>query len=1049
MAKIDLNIIDRGTQGTEWFADNNSISADSLSKVVEQKTDNPGALNSLPTPFARFYVAKEAFRRVAEEAKHPGESQFEAGFAYRQMVSDCLDVLELLFNLKFHRNSWKGEDIVIREWERKTKMDDLRKSVPVLYNSLNTYFSSDIKEEKLYFVIYKEDGKEYLLACSSPMTLFVTPPDMDKSRVDNNGVLDSKFEGESYNRLHIVSKSGREYFRDIRLFEERGADFKNYVYSVLFGGANVDDRFREMQDYVKSFKDDPDIRSDYEIKTVPVLTEYNNDLIINGISLCSNEAVDINDLFAESIMKVPYRLSDKDVVGFSSVRGDSKRSYDFLMPLKPQVLAFFDGVPDCECHIKNDEDVVVTLKYNGEEYTREYETNGSGLNGKIYDLKLAKQNFDMGLFPNILSEVDAENNYFKVLMAISDLDNEAPQLTIDKVSLSFYKRNSDGVTLIKEEVPNQQFDYGVRKPVVRTRTNNAQDRQYVKYESKFYEVFNSAFDAIELNILGHHALIIPKWRHSKRSNASFRYAVDLGTSNTFVARCEVGQNNLPELFDIKEPMVSYLHAESKDEQISITSRIEDSIFEEGRKAFVTEFVPPIIDKKKYKFPIRTALCHVKNNTDSPTLFDNHNIAFFYEKEMETNKQEILTDIKWESNEGRLSIFVRELLVMIKADVLQRNGDLDCTELIWFRPLTFPGNISQMYEEVWKKEPQLVMNVGGDKVKCYTESEAPYYYFKKKGVIINSEAATVIDIGGGSTDFVYFEDNKPILANSVHFGCDVLWNNGSAEFENMRENGIYNHYVGTIDFKTPHLKEINDGLVADKKTTTRDIINFWIDNAEDCGITRSLSMDFKPVFVYHLTSILFYMANMYKVQDLKCPRTIIFSGNGSKYIDKYISPKEQVLKEIIDLILGKVFGESDVHIELPTERKESTCYGGLYREAEDKEARDCYYQGTGNKTYKNVGEIIDDYDSIKSSLGKKYKELLDTYREVLAMLKHDRILDNSVKIEPYIEEAKTNLMERLDSDFVKEVKEKFSREDTYYGSIFFLPIIDKVFELTKV
>ena len=71
MSKIDLNIIDRGTTGTDWVAENTGISAESLSKVVEQKTDNAGALNSLPTPFARFYVTKEAFRRVADEIRNP------------------------------------------------------------------------------------------------------------------------------------------------------------------------------------------------------------------------------------------------------------------------------------------------------------------------------------------------------------------------------------------------------------------------------------------------------------------------------------------------------------------------------------------------------------------------------------------------------------------------------------------------------------------------------------------------------------------------------------------------------------------------------------------------------------------------------------------------------------------------------------------------------------------------------------------------------------------------------------------------------------------
>lgn len=56
MASIDLNIIDRGVQGTEWTPQNTGIQASQLDKIKEYKTDNSGALNSLPTPFARFLL---------------------------------------------------------------------------------------------------------------------------------------------------------------------------------------------------------------------------------------------------------------------------------------------------------------------------------------------------------------------------------------------------------------------------------------------------------------------------------------------------------------------------------------------------------------------------------------------------------------------------------------------------------------------------------------------------------------------------------------------------------------------------------------------------------------------------------------------------------------------------------------------------------------------------------------------------------------------------------------------------------------------------------
>ena len=133
MARIDLSIVDRGTSGTAWTKEDVALTAEHLDDVMEQKTDNSGALNSLPTPFARFFVAREAFRRTMEEHIN---SKKEAGFAYRQMVSDILDVYELLYYLTYHRNNtWKnGEKLEIREWDSATNLAYIKNKMPILYN---------------------------------------------------------------------------------------------------------------------------------------------------------------------------------------------------------------------------------------------------------------------------------------------------------------------------------------------------------------------------------------------------------------------------------------------------------------------------------------------------------------------------------------------------------------------------------------------------------------------------------------------------------------------------------------------------------------------------------------------------------------------------------------------------------------------------------------------------------------------------------------------------------------------------------------------------
>ena len=350
MSRIDLNIVDRGIQGSNWIAEDTGLTPEHLDAVLEQKTDNSGALNSLPTPFARFFVAKEAFRRAMEEHI---SSKKEAGFAYRQMVSDILDVYELLFNLKYHvNNSWKsGEKVELREWNAAENLAYLKAKMPVLYNAINEYYSTDIREEKLYFLVYTEDGHDKLLACTSPLTGFVTPPDMDKSLKKQDASIHTVFAGVQYDNLHIRRKSGGEYFREIKMFEERDKDFKNYMYR-LFGSDDIDPRFKTIKEYIRSFKNDEEIRNDYKQNLVGIKTDQNDDLIVNGLVIKSSDEIDIDSYFNPTLIKVPYRIDRKRFASIEYQNDIKERDYDYLMPFKPEIVNLFDGKDiDADLHI--------------------------------------------------------------------------------------------------------------------------------------------------------------------------------------------------------------------------------------------------------------------------------------------------------------------------------------------------------------------------------------------------------------------------------------------------------------------------------------------------------------------------------------------------------------------------------------------------------------------------------------------------------------------------------------------------------------------------
>jgi len=1063
MSSIDLNIIQKGAASDfNWTAEPGRITAADLGSIGEQRTDNGGALNALPTPFARFHIFKEAFRRVLEEKNNPTK---QAGRAYERLVSNCLDVFELLYNKNYHENLWQGNDIkiVIKEWNYSNDLATLKNSVPILGTAIESYFKDDLGENKLFFIILEQEGKEYLLATSSPFTGFVTPPDLDLKEVADNEKGGSAkkmiFAGTNYQTFKPISReSTGKYFKDIQLFDKRPADFKNYMYHCLFGnGENLDAKYNELRDYIQSFKSDSEIKSNWEANSLSkIFSDNNNCMEINGISIMTNKGLKSLNYFSEAIIKVPYRLSSGKFQTMEFVNEDPNRNrdYDYLIPLSSQAFEVIGkGDLTAICQEKN-KAVEVTFKHNGEEFKKTYRLETAAVKsgeGVIVSLDTAKVNFDFALFPNALSAKAEENNYFKILVSAFD-GNDRKTFTVDDVNLDFY-RDYDGKYQLIETAVDNSFEYGIRPAFVRSQQGES------VCGSKFYEVFNTNFDAIFARVAiegkDYSFVLFPIWNKVEQSNKVFEYAIDFGTSNTYISRREKGEMKEPQQLSMDEPIVSYLHDKTGSSQQNPVLCWENNTPDVFKTAFKTEFVPPFIDGKVYRFPIRTALCFSGEDSSKLSLFDNSNIAFFYEKSTPAENQRIITNIKWSSDEKCLRVFIRELLLIIKADILQEHGVLAKTGVIWFRPLSFKERERVTFEKIWAEESKYILNIESPKeqIKCYTESEAPYYYFNAKDEYKSVESVAIVDIGGGSTDFVYFQKGEPEIANSVHFGCDVMWGNAFDKMTNSRKNGIFNKYKETIRFETEPLKSLNSLMVSNDDSTTQDIINFWISNNAETGIADKLRNDFAFAFAYHFTATIYYLASMLKAKEFGYPRTITFSGNGSRYIDQYITSNEPLLTNITHLVMSRVFGTeiSDIQLVLPEIRKESTCYGGLYHKEGTLQPKPVVYYGDGSKDEcENVRELKTKYKAeIKSNVIEQVEEMNKVYKEVLDLLIKEGCVEGKlIKDDEILQLVNSDIADVLDSKFQTEITDVYSEEEKYNDTLFFIPVTNALLQLTN-
>lgn len=1061
MSSIDLNIVDRGLDGQQWTHERGKITVGDLDRVTEQRVDSSGALNSLPTPFARFFIFKEAFRRLTEERKNPNK---EAGTAYQQLVSDCLDVFEILFESKYHKNQWEGKkEIIVKEWNPQNDLTRLAKDVPILGESIKSYYKNDIHLDKLYFIIYKdENGKEFLLGTSSPFTGFITPPNLDKK--ESKGTKQEiSFFGRQYNDLKIPRKSltGRDksyYFRETLLFENRSTEFRNYIHSLIEANSQSDD-LKYIREYIKSFSSDGEINPNAQqnLKLRPIQSLEGNDLVINGLEIQSNNDISTCKIFADHIVRLPYKISSDN---FYLPQGD--RKCDYLLPFTKEALQLLplENIHSATSikEVSNGAKVEFSLQIEDKEYKQTYEKESpSSGHGRIIDLKQPYNvNLELGIFPNIKSSDQSNNNYFKVMLVTRDNDSK-DRFDIEKTNCRFYRKNKNGYQEI-EETNGSSYTYGVYSPIIRSKQNKES-----ACSSKFYEIFKTDFSAIEMQLSIENGIfsgfIFPKFKNEKKSDNAVTYAIDFGTSNTYISKRENGANMHPIQLKMNETMMSMLHEKKSHNQKQDIYLWEDMPFKEAEDYFRSEFVPPYIDGDIYKFPLRTAMCCSTSNSKDEKLFSTHNIAFSYGKRRIVGNNEVITSLKWdESRNKEARLFIRELLLLVKCDALLNDVDANNISLIWFSPLSLKNNVKTTFEDIWKDEAGKI-GISEDKIWNYSESEAPYHYYHAQDKFNAIESVALIDIGGGSTDIVCFENGKPKFANSIHFGCDLIWGNGFSKFSDDKENGIYKYYKEKIFFDDKRIQEINNEMInSNSPYSSAEIINFWISNNEktkikekDIRFTQSLKTECKPIFIYHYAAIIYYLGNLIKSQKLTCPRALAFSGNGSYYIDRIISSNEVTITEITKEILKKIFGQDikEIQIILPSSRKESTCYGGLYRNRNAENPKTIIYQGAKSYCDNNINEIQKAFTN-----GNMRKDILENvnnfskcYKEILSMVLEK---ENITTIDTnYINDILSQGIEdALERNYTNNIENR-SNNAIFNQSLFFFPIIDKLKDLANI
>lgn len=979
-------------------------------------------ITSIPSPFARIDLVKNAFREVCEGKSLDGQTIFH------KMVSDAFDIGEIFFNIDRFSNK-----VEIITWNPGNCIQEMLNSDSdghkYLGNALQKYLESDAKAynfgsmQNIYILNYKNGKNELnVIGATSPATLFF-------SNANNLSYLSEELSFEkdkpfdaNYNPLY---KRDAQYIKALFLYRKCFPNFAS-VFPEL--NDYFEKTFQNLSSELRQEIRDLNANDTGNYGTISVNQGAQNDIVevlgqklfkLNGTTSIENSDflidstkcedqilvlpidrgntysdlvyvterwgdqkfakpydnrdiaertlpsrgdkqpyLTISDFLEPQIIRVPYLLNEEEFFTAHNRRNGEEAT--FLLPLKPLFFKYFSADDIINNQMitvttlsKSSADVTLRIPIRSRkqrkyvEYTRTYidsaEPDESNNKGSVCEMKIS--GFVM---PNVRF-MRPEEAIYKVGMVM---------LSANRYKLSFYKDDK----------------------IIRNITPSVRQSENELAKNAVYTVAQSNFDFIRVSAnTSVNSIIIPKFK-AQTINNEFKFAVDLGTSNTHIEVSKNGRESEAYGY-LKSPVSKFFVQTFDDHGGPKNLQIENNIMEK-------DMLPALVGNgSDFRFPTRTILSCAKSIDWSSNLncFEMHNIPLTYGKRVELSYNDYQYDIKWgtdEKDKAMLRCYVEDLLFMLRTKVVEEGGDLAKTKLTWFFPISMAGGRKQKLAKIWNEKFNEYFPGSTNGIEPMSESYAPVLHYRNENTTVSN--LVNIDIGGGTTDVAYFVDKELSFVTSFKFAANDIFQDAYAK--DTVHNGIVDAYKDKI--KAVLESNSTDAAVRDVLSifdsdnnrhpanmasflfSLRDNQNLKNVNKNKIDFNELLQDDeqFKIVFVLFYTAIIYHIAQIVKLKQLPLPRHISLSGNGSKVI-KIISTDSSILssytKKIFEIVTGQNYGTNPLGvIGLDKEgSKESTCKGGILgSEPEGNLEKQVILKSTGEELVTDVvfGSIDETY-----------------------------------------------------------------------------------------
>lgn len=281
--------------------------------AIDDATTTQKEITSIPSPFARIELVKEAFGKIIPQtldqlSVDQVRDYLSGNTIYHKMVSDTLDVAQIFFSYPTMQDK---VDIII--WDKNKQLQELKSSPDhnhqIVGKTLDMFLSQDAlggdpynfgKMQNIYILKYKGLGQKqmHIIGATSPATLFFSTANNEVSIYKQICFgTDYAFDSDYLS----LDKRDPEFLKYLFAFRYSNPNFnKDYpevtkyldaVYFVLDN--NLKDEINDIQNQCTNIGHDPQnfVNNTYETLSINVNNTNTFDVEINGMSFHCKKAI--------------------------------------------------------------------------------------------------------------------------------------------------------------------------------------------------------------------------------------------------------------------------------------------------------------------------------------------------------------------------------------------------------------------------------------------------------------------------------------------------------------------------------------------------------------------------------------------------------------------------------------------------------------------------------------------------------------------------------------------------------------------------------------